>query len=709
MNKFNIYYGGITKLIPDAAVTLQEAHDIIIKDSLKECCEQIQAINNPIQIEQKKERNKIKKLLPYITPAGIFTERRNKCLVEKSGYAPIDIDYIEDVEKVKDQLSKDPYVSMAFISPSGAGIKVIIKIASDSDYKLYVASFYDYLHTTYDIKNDTLDRSTHDIARACFLGYDPKAYLNLNAKVFNKIIMVDAPKKKDTSRSAKEYREVLKLLYSGYDKQTIYKKMEEFDKWKTSPESYQNYTFQKAESYMLDNPPSTADKKSVINELAERILDSKYIYTLRSIKEPSMYIYHDGIYIDKAHTYIQEFVYNSLGKYYDKAIAEKVKDKIQVQTYVNGVDFYKEEDARYICVQNGILDIFERKLLPFSPDKKFFNKLPVTFKEDAVCEVTHKHFNTILPPQDVLVVQELYGYLLYRDYEFEKAFLFFGGGRNGKGKTIEQMKCLLGAENCANISLQDLQEKTFMKSFLHGKLANLGTELGNATLKDTTVFKELTGHDQITADKKHADPIIFMNYAKMIYSTNNIPRSVDDSEGFWGRWIPISFDVTFRMKNVYEQMEKDGTLKPNHRIADTEIIKKLTTPTELSGVLNWALDGLDRLRANKGFSRADSYDKVRSIIKRETSSAIAFLQDEVEMVKEIDAIEQHDTVYRAYLSYCLNATDRTKIETDRNFKQIFQDEGIPMQKKRVGSRDEAQWCYIKLKNGIAKKMEEFAK
>ena len=430
--------------------------------------------------------------------------------------------------------------------------------------------------------------------------------------------------------------------------------------------------------------------------LTKRFLSQNRVYTIRNDKIREIYIYENGIYADNGKTKIHEFCRITLDKWYSKILSDKIVDKVVVSTYISHDEFFKEAPKELIAVQNGILNINSRELIQFTPDYRFFNKLPVEYVPGKKCEATITHFDTILNgEEDKDVMQELYGYLLYRDYRFEKAFMFYGNGGNGKGKTMEQMKYFIGDHNSANLSLQDLQNEKFMRGNLHRKLANLAADIGKAKLTETKVFKELTGHDLITADRKFLTPISFVNYAKMIFSANNMPESIDDSDGFWRRWELIGFTKKFISSVEYDNLMKLGKLHSNHRRADTQIIEKLTDPEELSGVLNWALDGWDRLLKNNGFSKAMSYEEVKKTWKRNTSSVYAFSQDCIIETYDADDYVTNEELLKEYGEFCRN--NKLKPKDDRTVKSQLMEEGYSVQRKQVQYGKEWRWYHIKLK------------
>ena len=77
-----------------------------------------------------------------------------------------------------------------------------------------------------------------------------------------------------------------------------------------------------------------------------------------------------------------------------------------------------------------------------------------------------------------------------------------GGGSNGKGKTLELLKYLIGIENCSEISPQALEEDMFAMGELVNKMVNISADINNKALQNTGVFKSLTGRDLDDGCKK---------------------------------------------------------------------------------------------------------------------------------------------------------------------------------------------------------------
>lgn len=118
-----------------------------------------------------------KKQLPCILFSGEFTERNEKFITKHSGFAIMDFDHVKDLAKFKKYMSGEECVYSAFISPSGDGLKVVIRIPNVIENHIL---HYNALLKRY----NTADPTSINIARVCFASYDPDIYINKEAKVF---------------------------------------------------------------------------------------------------------------------------------------------------------------------------------------------------------------------------------------------------------------------------------------------------------------------------------------------------------------------------------------------------------------------------------------------------------------------------------------------------------------------------------------------
>lgn len=166
--------------------------------------------------DDKKKRDSEKKKLPLVGFGGEFQTRNNENLKNPSGLAMLDIDAVGDLSDIIKPIQDDEYTFSSFISPSGNGLKVLVKIppvSNDSDYK----SFYIELQKYYD-KYAKTDESTKDISRATFLSYDPKLYLNPESKMFTDRFIVKNIPKKQTGIPVSDMGDVAQKLITWFNK-----------------------------------------------------------------------------------------------------------------------------------------------------------------------------------------------------------------------------------------------------------------------------------------------------------------------------------------------------------------------------------------------------------------------------------------------------------------------------------------------------------
>lgn len=145
--------------------------------------QQIDEIREFIKNNENVKVSIFKKNLPAFTPSGTFKERRKKESIDSySGLLHLDYDKVEDVESLKEYIIKIPFTYSAFISPSGNGLKVLVK--TDSILATHT-EFFNALRSYYDgIVGLESDRSVKDVTRLCFVSFDPELYLNESSKIF---------------------------------------------------------------------------------------------------------------------------------------------------------------------------------------------------------------------------------------------------------------------------------------------------------------------------------------------------------------------------------------------------------------------------------------------------------------------------------------------------------------------------------------------
>jgi len=126
--------------------------------------------------KDKTEKNELKKELPAICFSGTFNKRSDSSIIKHSGFICLDFDGYkkkEDMMQAKDKYSKNKYVYSVFISPSGNGLKVLVKIPKEvENHKKYFNSLEK------EFSSDYFDTTCKNISRVCYESYDPLIHIN---------------------------------------------------------------------------------------------------------------------------------------------------------------------------------------------------------------------------------------------------------------------------------------------------------------------------------------------------------------------------------------------------------------------------------------------------------------------------------------------------------------------------------------------------
>ena len=159
-----------------------------VLNRIKEC--KNDTLIKSIRREKKKStRNELKKKLPAICFSGTFRKRSDEDLISHSGLICLDFDGYprkSDMLKAKEEMSNDSYVMSVFVSPSGNGLKVIVKIPCDQEnHKRYFDALSDHFGSKF------FDVTCKNLSRVCYESSDSDIYINMDSELFDKMSEVD--------------------------------------------------------------------------------------------------------------------------------------------------------------------------------------------------------------------------------------------------------------------------------------------------------------------------------------------------------------------------------------------------------------------------------------------------------------------------------------------------------------------------------------
>jgi P4 family phage/plasmid primase-like protien len=344
--------------------------------------------------------------------------------------------------------------------------------------------------------------------------------------------------------------------------------------------------------------------------IVENILNHFNLATLYSTTGEIIYCKDDFIWKPDGREKIENYVEIILGSYCKNNLVNEIVKKIKRKTTISKENFYKEFENLIVLKNQGIFDLKQRKFI--QDDRQYFFKtfLDIKYDREADCPRIKKFLSECLYSEDIFIAQELFGFCLYKRYFIKKAFILFGATDTGKTVFLNLLTVFLGVQNIHGLSLQKIcGSDKFALFFLKDKFVNIFDDLSSRDLQDAGGFKIATGGGFITAEQKFGDSITFLTFAKLIFACNTIPslKDIDDS-AYYNRCIPLPFDNPVINK-------------------DENLLKKLTTEEELSGLFNFALEGLNRLLENGKFSFDKCIDEIKTLMTRQGNPLAVFCQD----------------------------------------------------------------------------------
>jgi len=378
------------------------------------------------------------------------------------------------------------------------------------------------------------------------------------------------------------------------------------------------------------------NKKVSIQECASYFLRNYKLVTARGKKINTLYFKENHIWKEHFEVQIHQILETELGAYCNNHIVKEVIDKIKRLTQIT-FEKFNNEPEHIICLKNGLFDLRKEQKIKTFPDYYPTSKIPVVFNRDSKCPKIISFLEEILYPEDIPVIQEWFGFCLYKKYFIKKGIILVGGKNTGKTVLLNLLSAFIGKKNMSGINLQSISNSnTFSLSSLFRKSVNSYDDLSSDDLGNSGGFKIVTGGGYITAEYKFGDTFIFKNYSKQIFATNKIPPVKNpDDDAYYERWIPIRLD---------------NTLNPEDQ--DPFLLEKLTTEEELSGLFNWALIGLKRLMKNNKFSYPKSSEQIKYIMERSSHPLASFVQDALN--QEFGHTVSKEDMFRSYTQYCVD-------------------------------------------------------
>ena len=292
--------------------------------------------------------------------------------------------------------------------------------------------------------------------------------------------------------------------------------------------------------------------------------------------------------------------------------------------------------AELLSCANGLLHLPTRTLLPHSPAFFAVNTVGFGYDERAPEAQKWRAFLQSVWPHDhelIDTLQELFGLLLTRDTRHQKVFLLVGPRRSGKGTIARVLTEMLGRPNVANPTLAGLGQNFGLAPLIGKPLALISDAKLSGRADQHAIAERLlsiSGEDGLTIDRKFLPAWTGTLPTRFVILSNELSRLTDASGALAGRFIILQLTNSFCGR---EDLTLTGKLLP-----------------ELSGILNWAITGLDRLTARGHFVQPASARQAVQDLEDLASPIGAFLRERcvIDPARCVDC----DRLYAAWTAWC---------------------------------------------------------
>jgi putative DNA primase/helicase len=271
------------------------------------------------------------------------------------------------------------------------------------------------------------------------------------------------------------------------------------------------------------------------------------------------------------------------------------------------------------------------------------------------------------------MLQEFVGYCLHHwDLSYKKALIIFGPTDAGKSVFLDVVQALFRGDDSpatSSTSIQYLANQRWGPARLVNTAVNIRNDRSAETIQNAGKVKELITGDNLDAERKRKPVFKFAPTAKHLFAANRAPDRSTDDEAFWNRWLTAVFPESIPRQ---DQHLTDDLL------------------AELPGILNWAIEGHQRLMSNGRFTdeplpfqNRDKWERYGNSIEQWFTEFAEQEPDEVTPKWTTDA-----GTLGAYDSYKANArSNGLEMETDQTFTaELKQREGIRKGKFTVDGR-----------------------
>lgn len=392
-----------------------------------------------------------------------------------------------------------------------------------------------------------------------------------------------------------------------------------------------------AEKEAINSTTPELDDLDIAKELIKEIGEENVLAV-----PPGVYHWQDsGVWQRQDDRSVKQWVQHFIPDKVDavsKGKVESVSDLFRTEIFAPDHEF-NVGPTDCVNVLNGELHLADAAWTLQSHNHQHYRttQLPVAFDPKAKAPLFNKFLREIFAgdydaADKIKALMEMIGYTLMAHCRHEKFIILVGSGANGKSVLLAVLEALCGPENVAGVQ-PSMFDRSFQRAHLHGKLANIVTEIKQGEIIDDASLKGITSGEPTTVEHKFKDPFVMRPFSTCWFGTNHMPHTRDFSDALFRRALVVEFNRVF---------------KPELGNCDDSLKDKLFT--ELPGILNLALYAYAEAQI-VGFTMPESCIAARDKWRLEADQVAQFVEDECESCPDSIGIGE---LFRAYSQWALD-------------------------------------------------------
>lgn len=368
--------------------------------------------------------------------------------------------------------------------------------------------------------------------------------------------------------------------------------------------------------------------------------------------------------------YILSLIQRKIAVYFKENTGKLTKEVFT--TMCNAVYSHQPEpDESKIYCRNGItINVKEDGSFEAVEEDLFtLTRIGADYDSSATCPTFIQYLKDLFYEEDIPAVQEYFGYCLIPCTRAQSGMFIKGKGGEGKSVMRDVTMALFG-----NAAIQEYVHELgarFTIANLENKLVVVDDDLQTDLLKETSTLKKLiTARERFQVERKLKTKYDAYLYARILAIGNTfIGSKFDHSDGFYRRQLLIDVKPKTREEKDDDRFMSDKCIK------------------EISGILNWALEGLARLiKNNYHFTVSERMARTLDNIKHDGDNSLTFIEDDIYIEITKDPRDQTTTadLFTLYAAWC---ADNGDVPIKRKSFQLRMSERFKDYKTRIRSTE----------------------